>query len=203
MSTDNPVHTVAGALFGKTQRALLAIFFVQPEQSFYLRQIVRATGVGQGAAQRELKRWVQAGLLTRTQRGNQVHYQANHASPIFPELKSLTVKTAGVADVVREALEHLAEKIMLAFIHGSLAAGTEKAGSDVDIVIVGDASFSDVVAALQGVQDRVGREINPSVYSTDEFRKKMRAGHHFLTSVVAAPKVFLVGGKHELERLGA
>src|SRR5437879_6326313 len=104
MSTSDLDHTVSAALFTKTQRALLALFFVRPEQSFYLRQIVRTAGIGVGAAQRELARWVQAGLLVRTRRGNQVHFHANASSPVFKELSALAVKTAGMADVLREAL---------------------------------------------------------------------------------------------------
>jgi predicted nucleotidyltransferase len=164
---------------------------------------VRIAGIGQGAAQRELTRWVEAGLLLKTQRGNQVHYQANHRSPIFPELKTLTLKTAGVADVLREALAGLSRQITVAFVHGSLAQGTEKTDSDVDVVVVGGVTFTDVVTALHGAQDRIGREVNPTVYSKQEFQKKVRAGHHFLTTVLNAPKMFLIGGEHELKRLGA
>jgi len=160
-------------------------------------------GGGQGAVQRELERWVQAGLLIRTRQGNQVHYQANQALPIFPELKAITVKTCGVADALREALADLAERIVVAFIHGSMAAGTEKAESDVDLVVVGNASFSEVVASLQDAQERIGREINPSVYSADEFSKKLRSKHHFLTSALIGAKIFLIGDEGELDRLGA
>lgn len=203
MSTVSSVHTIGAALFGKTQRALLALFFVRPEQSFYLRQIVRTAGIGQGAAQRELARWVEAGLLVRTRRGNQVYYRANPASPVFAELKGLAVKTAGMADVLREALAGLAERITVAFVHGSVARGAEQAGSDVDVVIVGAVTFSEIAAALCSAQEQLGREVNPTVYTVREFREKLDAGHHFLTATVSAPKVFLIGGKRELDRLGA
>lgn len=203
MSTSGPGYTVATALFGKTQRALLTLFFTQPEQSFYLRQIVRTARIGQGAAQRELARWVEAGMLVRTRRGNQVYYQANPASLVFAELKALTVKTTGVADVLREALNGLSGRIIAAFVHGSLAQGTEKADSDVDVVVVGKVTFREVVAALHGTHEQIGREVNPTVYSETEFRKKLRAKHHFLTTVMVAPKLFLIGGEHELKRLGA
>lgn len=193
----------ATVLFGKTQRALLAIFFGRPDESFYLRQIVRMAGGGQGAIQRELKRWVEAGLLTQIRKGNQLHYQANRAMPIFPELKALALKTCGVAVPLREALAGLANQIILAFVHGSMASGTEKAGSDVDVIVVGDVSFSDVVEALQSAQQRIGREINPSVYPVDEFKKKLRDGQHFINTVLAGPKIFLIGDEHELGRLGA
>ncbi|MBZ0158740.1 nucleotidyltransferase domain-containing protein [Candidatus Methylomirabilis sp.] len=203
MSTASAIHTIGTALFGKTQRALLGLFFVRPEQSFYLRQIVRTAGIGQGAAQRELGRWLEAGLLVRTRRGNQVHYQANTASPIFAELKGLAIKTAGVVEVLREALTGLADRITVAFVHGSVVRGTEKAGSDVDVVVVGAVTFSEVVAALHDAQEQLGREVNPTVYTVREFREKLDAGHHFLTATVSAPKLFLIGGDRELDRLGA
>jgi uncharacterized protein len=192
---------LGAALFGKSKRALLALFYVQPERSFYLRQVTRTLGIGQGAVERELARLVEAGLLVRTRVGSQVHYQANAASPIFGELKALMVKTAGVADVLREALAGLAEEIAVAFVYGSLARGEGKANSDVDVMIIGDVSFGEVVSALQSAQKTIGREVNPSVYSEREFRAKLQARHHFLTSVANAPKVFLVGGEHELNRL--
>ncbi len=202
MSTTDLDRTVATALFGKTQRALLVLFFMRPERSFYLRQIVRTAGIGQGAAQRELARWVKAGLLLRARRGNQVHYQVNTASPVFAELKALAVKTAGVADALRDALAGLAQRIEVAFVHGSVARGAEKADSDVDVIVVGDVPFSEVVAALHGTQERLGRELNPTVYPPREFRRKLQAGHHFLTTVMAAPKLYLIGGERELKRLG-
>ncbi len=200
MSTVSPVHTIGAALFGKTQRALLGLFFVRPEQSFYLRQIVRTAGIGQGAAQRELARWVEAGLLVRTRRGNQVHYRANTTSPVFAELKGLAIKTAGMAEVLREALTELADRITVAFVHGSVVRGTEKAGSDVDVVVVGAVTFSEVAIALHGAQEQLGREVNPTVYTVREFHKKLDAGHHFLTATVSAPKLFLIGGERELDR---
>lgn len=202
MSTNNLKHTIATALFGKAQRALLALFFLRPEQSFYLRQIVRMTGIGQGATQRELGRWEEAGLLLKERHGNQIHYRVNTASPVFSELKALTVKTAGMVDVLRDALTSLANRIDLAIIYGSVARGEEKADSDVDLIVIGDVTFNEVVAALGKAQERLGRELNPSVFKSPEFRLKLQAGHHFVTSVVTAPKLFLIGSEHELKRLG-
>jgi len=203
MGTDHPPTSVGQALFGKTQRGLLALLFLRPEQSLYLRQIVRMAEVGQGAVQRELARWVEAGLLIRTQRGNQVHYQANQASAVFTELKSLAIKTVGLADVLREALADLVERINLAFVHGSVARGTETADSDVDLVVIGEATFGEVTSAIQGAQHALGREINPTVYPLDEFRAKLRSRHHFVTALVSTKKIYLVGDDRELKRLGA
>jgi predicted nucleotidyltransferase len=162
MGAVDPTGQLGAALFGKSKRALLALFYVQPERTFYLRQVTRTIGIGQGAIQRELARLVQAGLLVRTRVGSQVHYQANAASPIFDELKALMVKTAGVADVLREALTGVVERIGVAFLYGSLARGEGKTGSDVDLMIIGDVSFGEVVAALQPAQKTIDREVNPS-----------------------------------------
>jgi predicted nucleotidyltransferase len=201
MGTCDSTSQLGSALFGKSKRALLALFYVQPEQSFYGRQVMRMVGIGQGAVQRELARLVAAGLVVRTRVGSQVHYQANAAGPVFAELKSLMLKTAGVADVLREALAGLAEHITVAFVHGSLAKGTAQAGSDVDVLVIGAASFGEVVLALQPAQKAINREVNPAVYAEREFQAKLQAKHHFLTAVMHTPKVFLVGGERELKRL--
>lgn len=202
MGSDTNGMSVGSVLFGKTHRALLALFYVRPEQSFYLRQVVRLAGVGQGTVQRELARWVAAGLLVRTQQGYQVYYQANRNSPVFSDLKALAIKTAGLADVLKDALAGLSELIILAFIHGSVAEGRESDSSDVDVVIVGDVDFGEVISALRAGQEIIGREVNPTVYSEQEFRKKITAGNHFLGAVKNKPKIYLIGGERELKRLG-
>jgi predicted nucleotidyltransferase len=193
-------QSIGAALFNKTQRALLALFFVHPEQSFYLRQVTRLAGIGQGAAQRELMRWVGAGLLLRTRQGHQVYYRANTKSPVFAELKSLTTKTVGVADVLQGALAGMADRIAVAFVHGSVASGMEKTDSDVDVMVVGKVSFREVVTALTDTQNALGREVNPTVYSEREFRQKLRPGHHFVKTVAGGPKIFLKGDEGDLWR---
>jgi predicted nucleotidyltransferase len=168
-----------------------------------LRQLVRSAGLGLGAAQREVKRLSDAGIIRRTVSGHQVFYQANPDCPIFKELKGLMVKTTGVADVLGAALAPLAAQIRVAFIYGSVAKLTQRSGSDVDIMVVGESTFGDVVSALENAQKTLAREINPTVYSPAEFRSKLKAGHHFLTSVVGGEKILLIGDEYELARLGA
>ena len=194
---------VSPALFGKTRQTVLALLYGHDKESFYLRQIVRAVSLGQGAVQRELAHLTAAGLLIRTRQGNQVYYQANRNSAVFPELKSLLVKTAGVADVLRSALAIHSDRIQVAFLYGSMAAGTDKANSDIDLLVIGKVSFLEIVEAVGTAQEKLQREINPSVYSSEEFRKKLRAGHHFLKQVFQRPKIFLIGSEHELKKLGA
>jgi predicted nucleotidyltransferase len=203
MITEKRGDRKAVILFGKVRRAILVVLFGQAGEAFYLRQIVRTTGFGLGPVQRELKKLTESGIILRTVRGRQVYFRANPDSPIFPELKSLIVKTAGTGDALRAGLEPLADHIKVAFIYGSMARGEEGSRSDIDLLIVGGVSFADVVVNLQEAQKILGREVNPTVYPLDEFRAKMRAKHHFLTSVLKGPKIYLVGDEDELRRLAA
>ncbi|MCG2795901.1 MAG: nucleotidyltransferase domain-containing protein [Actinomycetia bacterium] len=189
-------------MFGKTRRALLGLLFTHDEESFYLREIIRTLDLGRGAVQRELARLAGAGLIIRTARGNQVFYQANRQSPVFAELKSLMVKTTGVADVIRDSLEDVSGQIKVAFLHGSIVTGTDTAASDIDLVVIGSASFGDVTEALSAAEDKLGREVNPTVYSVSEFRKKVKEGHHFVASVQNSPRIIVIGDEDELAGLG-
>jgi predicted nucleotidyltransferase/DNA-binding transcriptional ArsR family regulator len=197
---DHPAEPGA-LLFGKTRRQLLAWLYGHPDERFYLRQLVRQTGAAQGAVQRELQSLYGAALVTRTVDGRQVYFQANRESPVFTELRQLLLKTAGAVEIIRQTLAPIAPSIQIAFIYGSAAKGTVRASSDIDLLLVGDASFSEVVSALADAQHRLGRDVNPTVYPVDEFNKKVRAGHHFLTTVLRESKVFIIGSEHELGRL--
>jgi predicted nucleotidyltransferase len=156
-----------------------------------------------GSVQRELKQLTRAGLLREKRRGNQVLYRANRESPLYPELQSLVVKTAGLADVLRRALAPLADHIQIAFIFGSFARGAQNKDSDVDLMVIGNLPSSEIYRALSEPQQRLNREINCNVYPPEEVSRKIAARHHFLTRVLEAPKVFLLGDEHELRRLAA
>jgi predicted nucleotidyltransferase len=191
------------SLFGHTRGAVLGLLYGHVDRSFYLRQLVRALGAGHGALQRELKRLLDLGLIVRKTQGNQVLYQANPASPIFSEIKSLISKTVGVHDTIRSALRPLESEIQVAFVYGSVARQTERSDSDVDLMILGKMPFSEVVSALAPAQRMLAREINPSVYPVSEFRSKLRAGNHFLRRVMAEKKLFVLGTENELAKLAA
>ena len=201
MSTVLKIDQLGTTLFGKTRRAILTLLYSHVDERFYLRQLTRSAGVGMGAVQRELKALVDAGIISRNVQGNQVYYQANSQSPVFKELKSLVVKTAGVGDVLRTTLAPLADRIDTAFVYGSIARGEERKNSDIDVLVVGNVTFAEVTAALSSVQKTIGREINPTVYPLTEFLSKVRAGHHFLNAVLGGEKLFLIGDKDELERM--
>jgi len=180
-------------LFGKARRGVLALLFGRGGQSFYLREIVDYAGAGVSQVQKELQGLVSAGLVTREQRGRQVYYRANPGSPIFEELKAIVFKTFGVTDVLREALEPLAKRIVVAFVYGSVARGEDTAKSDIDVMIVGDIKFSDAVLALSPAEERLRRQVNPSVYSKSQLRAKSKEKGGFIARVVAEPKLFLIG----------
>ncbi|MBI4264714.1 MAG: nucleotidyltransferase domain-containing protein [Acidobacteria bacterium] len=193
----------AALLFGSTRRRVLGWLLGHPDEAYYLRQLGRQTGTAVGAVQRELELLTAAGLVRRTVRGRQVYFQANQESPIFPELRGLFAKTVGLIDLLREGLAPLGDRVQVAFVFGSGARGELRATSDVDLLVVGDAPFQDVVHALAAAQQQLGRDINPTVYPSDEFRAKVAAHHHFLTRVLQEPRLFVVGGDHELVGLGA
>ena len=134
-------------------------------------------------------------------RGHQVYYQANPLCPVFEELKKLVVKTVGVGAALQAALTPLADRINVAFIYGSIARSEERRQSDVDVLVVGKVTFAEVVSSVSEAQKAIGREINPTVYPPAEFRSKVAAGHHFLSTVLRGPMLFLVGDKRGLARL--
>jgi predicted nucleotidyltransferase/predicted DNA-binding transcriptional regulator len=202
-SSEQKRKDISAALFGKTRRAILALLFTNSERSYYLREIIRELDLGRGTVQRELENLTEAGLLSRSVEGNQVHFRAREDSPVFDELKSIMVKTAGLADAVSRSLEKLSSLIGIAFIYGSIASGTLTAESDIDLLVIGEASFKEVANAIEDAQGQLAREINPSVYTETEFKKKLRSGHHFVNSVLKGPKIFVVGDKDDLARLAA
>jgi len=185
-------------LFGQTRQAVLAVLLLQPESSFHLRELARLTGSHAGTLGRELEKLVGAGLAVRREQGNQMRYQADRACPLFDELAAMFRKTHGAVPVLRQALEPLSPKIQAAWIFGSVARGTQTAGSDVDLLVLGDAGFADVVRAIHPAQDELGREINPVVYSATEFRRKLAAGDAFARQLLHGPKLMVMGDRDDI-----
>src|SRR5882724_8278416 len=195
------ISSLGATLFGQTRQRILALLFGHLDERFYQRRIIQTIGLGSGTVQRDLERLSHSGVLIRTIEGRQVYFQANRQCPVFADLQSIVRKTFGVAQTLKQALA-AAQHIRLAFIFGSVATGTETSMSDVDILVVGDGlSLSDVVSAIAEAQREISREINPSVYPTKEFCRKLAEGQHFISNVVAGPKIFLIGDEHELTRL--
>lgn len=193
--------STAAFLLGQTRSSVLGTLLLHPEASLHVRELARLTGASPGSLHRDLRAMADIGLLVRQEVGRQVHYRANVQSPIFEELAGLLRKTAGLVDLLREALLPLAAKIECAFVYGSMARGKEHAHSDVDLMIVGDVEFSDVVLVLSPTQERLRREINPTVLTRAELVKKLKQRDAFVAQVWNGPKLWLIGeeagGPHE------
>ena len=188
-------------LFGTYRRRILSLLLLRPEERLHVREIARLTRTPAGSLHRELKLLAEAGLLVREEFGNQVCYHADRECPIFEDLAAIFRKTAGLADVLREALEPLAEKIDVAFVFGSVAQGKERQVSDVDVLVLGAVSFPAVVEVLNRTHEQLRRPVNPVVMTTAAFRRKHMSGDRFVTRIVRESKIFLLGGAHELGEL--
>lgn len=185
--------TLAHFLLGQTRSSVLGALLLRPEASLHVRELARLTGVSPGSLHRELRALADVGLLLRQETGRQVYYRANQQCPVFEELAGFLRKTAGLVDVLREALLPLAGKIERAFIYGSMARGTEHAHSDVDLMVIGDLEFADVVLALAPAQATLRREINPTVFSHREFERKLKQVDGFTAQVWNGPKLWVAG----------
>lgn len=186
--------SMGDALFTKTQQRVIGILFVNPERTFYLNEIVRMAGVGKGAVKRELDKLCAAGILVMSKQGNQNHYKAKADSPIFTELKSIAQKTFGIVDVIKNALSLFLPKIEMAFIYGSIAKGSDNAQSDIDIMIVSnELSYGEVLDALSDTEGQLGRVINPTMYSTEEFSQRVKGNQSFIKRVMEHPKLWIKG----------
>jgi predicted nucleotidyltransferase len=198
-STEPSRVSLPDALFSKIQQRVLAYLFGQPERSFFATELIKLAGGASGAVQRELARLAGSGLVTVTRVGTQKHYQANPKSPIFAELCAIAQKTVGLAEPLREALAPLAKRISAAFVFGSVAKRSDTAASDIDVLIISDSvDYADVYEELQSAEAKLGRTVNPTVYTTANWRKKRKEGNAFVTKVAAQPRVFLIGGEDDL-----
>ena len=188
------------ALFTTTQQNVLGLLYTEPGRSFYTKEILRLTGMGVATIKRELDRMVAAEILTLTRIGNQHHYQANPECPIYEELLSIVRKTFGVADVVRNALVPIQDSIVYAFIYGSIAKGKEMAKSDIDLMLVGNhLNYGDVMDLLIPVERKLGRPVNPSIYTAKQVRDKLKSKNSFIARVLKQDKLWIKGGQDDIK----
>jgi predicted nucleotidyltransferase len=166
---------------------------------FFATELITLARVGSGAVQRELARLSRTGLVTVRAVGNQRHYQANPASPLFHELRAIAQKTIGLADPIRDALRDFGSEIRAAFVYGSIAKEQDTATSDIDVMLISDTlTYGDVYSALEGASGRLGRSINPTILSTKELAKRVAGDNMFVSRVLSQPKIWLIGGEDDL-----
>ena len=180
---------------------MLAAVFGQPDREWYLTELARTLKTQPSSLQRELEALSKAGILEQRRDGRRVYVKTDRNSPVFADLRGLLEKTAGIIPVLRGELDTLGESIYLAFVYGSIARSEETSVSDIDLMVVGKAGLSDLIPALRNSERILGRPVNPSVYSSEDFQERARSGDHFLTTVLKGAKHFVKGGEDELERI--
>jgi predicted nucleotidyltransferase len=189
---------LADALFTKVQQRVLGLLFGNPGRSFYANELIELAGSGTGAVQRELARLESSGLATVTRMGNQKHYQANPGSPVYAELRGLVLKTSGLVDVLRAALQPLKSGIENAFVYGSVAKQQDTADSDIDLMVISDTlSYAELFGALEDAAAQLGRTVNPTVYSRRELDKRLRSDNAFIKRVWSQPRLPVIGDLHD------
>lgn len=199
MILPNMGSSLADALFSTVQQRVLGLIFGQPDRSFYASELIHLVGAGSGAVQRELARLEQSGLVTTRRFGVQKHYQANHKSPLYKELRSIARKTMALAEPLRAALLPVKARIIAAFVFGSVAKRRDTANSDIDLMVVSNQlTYGDIFKALESTNIQLGRTVNPTVYSTSEWTKRVEEKNSFLTRVLALPKLWVIGTEHDL-----
>jgi predicted nucleotidyltransferase len=188
-------------LFGSEARVkVLALFMLHPASEFYLREIAHRTGLPVRAVERTVKALTEVGLLRREKRANSVYFSVNRDVPILPELKAMFLKTVGLGDRLRDALAGTTD-VEIAFLFGSYAKGLEDPTSDVDVFLVGTASPRKLTPILTALEEETGREINATTFTPEELRDRVKTGDHFVRSVLASPKVYLIGDEDALDRI--
>lgn len=193
MGNDQPT-SIADVLFSGVQQRVLGLLFGRPERSFYANEIEKLGKTGRGSLQKELQRMTSSGLITMTTIGRQKHYQANKNCIIYQELKSITLKTFGLSNVLRSALADSESKIRYAFVYGSVAKGTDTTASDIDVMVISETlSYSELFDVLGKAEEVLKRKVNPTVYTPEDFLKKIEGDNHFVTRVLRQPKIVLIG----------
>lgn len=188
-------------MFGLYRRKILAFLFSRPEEDFHVRELQRELTIPVGSLQRELKALSAAGLLHRRRVGNQVRYRVDPEHPLYEDLAGIFRKTLGIAGVIHDVLEGLADSIDIAFVFGSVAKGQEAPLSDIDLAVLGDVSFEQVVNAVWPAQERLNREINAVVMTAEEFGSQARAGNGFVSRIASDSKLFVMGTPNDFEKL--
>lgn len=198
-SIPNPPTSLADALFPKVRQRVLALFFGNPDRSFFSNEVVGLAQSGTGAVQRELASLANAGLLTVSTRGNQKHYKANTEAPVFEELRGLVLKTSGLVDVLRIALAPLSGQIAAAFVYGSVAKRQDTAASDIDLMVVSESlGYADLFTAVEEAGQRLGRKVNPTIYTRADFAKRIKQRNAFATRVLTQDKIWIIGSEEKL-----
>ena len=187
-------------LSSKVRAEVFRLLFGLNDNALHVREIERRSGFTIGTIQTEMKKLYRLDLVSKRRDGNRLYYNANQQHPVFSEIQALVVKTVGLLDLLKGALDHQKE-IRVAFVFGSLAGGSEKAGSDIDLMVIGDIGLRSLTRLLVGLTENLGREINPYVLTTEEFSHRKSENEHFLNQVLKDSKLFIIGDEDDLKTM--
>ena len=187
-------------LSSRARAEIFRLLFSGTGEEFHVREMERRSGLNESTVRQELRKLVRLDLVQSRRDSNRVYYRAKTENPLYPEIRNLVLKTSGLADVLKSALAD--KRIRAAFVFGSIASGEEKTGSDVDLMVIGRLGLRDLSGLLSGVEEKIGREVNPHVMSENEFRSRLKAKEHFMSSVLKGPKIFLIGSENDLKPVG-
>lgn len=196
--SDNPLTSLFAS---RTLVRLLSVLLLNPERSYYQQELASITGGALRPLQLALDKLTRADLVSKKPVGKHAYYRIVATHPAYPDLRALFEMTFALADVVRDALEPLAERLDVAFIYGSVARGNERAASDVDVLVVGDPGRKELSRALEPAQGRLNREINVTIYNAEGLAMAMHEANPFLQEVLSKPKIWVIGDENEFERL--
>ena len=194
------MSTLSGILSSRVRAEIFRLLFGLNEKELHMREMERQAALSLGTIRQDLQKLVKLDLVKARRDGNRLYYRANTDHPVFPEIRNLVLKTAGLVEVIKSALDR--EGIEVAFIFGSLARSKERAESDVDLMVIGTIGLRSLSSRLAGVSEQIGREINPHALSIEEFRRRKQNGNHFLSNVIESPKLFIIGSENDLEAMG-
>jgi len=194
------MNRLAELLSSRARAEIFRLLFSGTGEELHVREIERRSGLNDSTLRQELRKLVRLDLVQSRKDSNRVYYRAKTESPLYPEIRNLVLKTTGLSDLLKSALKD--KRIRLAFVFGSIASGEEKAGSDVDLMVIGQLGLRDLSRLLSGIEEKIGREVNPHVLREEEFRKRIRAKEHFVSSVMETLKIFIIGSQRELEAMG-
>lgn len=194
------MNRLAELLSSRARAEIFRLLFSGTGEELHVREIERRSGLNDSTLRQELRKLVRLDLVQSRRDSNRVYYRAKTESPLYPEIRNLVLKTSGLCDVLKSALTD--KRIHVAFVFGSIARGEERAGSDVDLMVIGQLGLRDLSRLLSGIEEKIGREVNPHVLREEEFQKRIRAKEHFVSSVMEAPKLFVLGSQRELEAMG-
>ena len=194
------MNRLAELLSSRARAEIFRLLFRGTGEELHVREIERRSGLNDSTLRQELRKLTRLDVVRSRRDSNRVYYRAKTENPLYPEIRNLVLKTSGLADILKSALAD--KRIRVAFVFGSVARGEEKAGSDVDLMVIGQLGLRDLSGLLSGVEEKIGREVNPYVLQEAEFRKRVRTKEHFVSQVMESSKLFIIGSQHELEAMG-